>query len=52
MSPNKMVQDWVSRFNEADVDGLASLYSGLVLSAHSGAFSLYRRVPDEWIRHA
>lgn len=27
MSPKQLVQEWVSRFNEADVDGLASLYS-------------------------
>ena len=27
MSPKQLVQEWVSRFNEADVDGLASLYA-------------------------
>ena len=27
MSPKQLVQKWVSRFNEADVDGLASLYA-------------------------
>lgn len=27
MSPKQLVQEWVSRFNKADVDGLASLYA-------------------------
>jgi limonene-1,2-epoxide hydrolase len=27
VSPKQLVQEWVSRFNEADVDGLASLYA-------------------------
>lgn len=27
MSPRQIVQEWVRRFNEADVDGLASLYA-------------------------
>lgn len=27
MSPRQLVQEWVSRFNDADVDGLASLYA-------------------------
>ena len=26
MSPKQLVQDWVRRFNEGDIDGLASLY--------------------------
>lgn len=26
MSPKELVQEWVRRFNEGDVDGLASLY--------------------------
>ena len=28
VSPRQLVQEWVRRFNEADVDGLASLYAG------------------------
>jgi limonene-1,2-epoxide hydrolase len=27
MSPKQLVQEWVSRFNKADLDGLASLYA-------------------------
>ena len=27
MSPKQLVKEWVSRFNEADVDGLAALYA-------------------------
>ena len=27
MSPKQLVQEWVSHFNKADVDGLASLYA-------------------------
>ncbi|NUO75930.1 MAG: nuclear transport factor 2 family protein [Lysobacter sp.] len=27
MSPRQLVQEWVSRFNAADVDGLAELYA-------------------------
>jgi len=27
MSPKQLVQQWVRRFNEGDVDGLASLYA-------------------------
>lgn len=27
MSPKQLVQEWVSRFNAADVEGLASLYA-------------------------
>ncbi len=27
MSPKQLVQEWVSRFNKADIDGLASLYA-------------------------
>ena len=27
MSPKQLVQEWVRRFNAADVDGLASLYA-------------------------
>lgn len=27
MSPTQLVQEWVTRFNNADVDGLASLYA-------------------------
>lgn len=27
MSPKQLVHEWVSRFNNADVDGLSSLYS-------------------------
>jgi len=27
VSPKQLVQAWVARFNEADVDGLASLYA-------------------------
>ena len=27
MSPRQLVQEWVARFNKADVDGLASLYA-------------------------
>lgn len=27
MSPKQLVQEWISRFNEADVEGLASLYA-------------------------
>jgi limonene-1,2-epoxide hydrolase len=27
MSPKQLVQEWVSRFNLADVDGMASLYA-------------------------
>lgn len=27
MSPRQLVQEWVSRFNKADVEGLASLYA-------------------------
>jgi len=27
VSPKQLVQEWVSRFNKADVDGLASLYA-------------------------
>jgi limonene-1,2-epoxide hydrolase len=27
MSPKQLVLEWVSRFNKADVDGLASLYA-------------------------
>lgn len=27
MSPRQLVQEWVSRFNEADVEGLAALYA-------------------------
>lgn len=27
MSPKQLVQEWVSRFNKADVEGLASLYA-------------------------
>lgn len=27
MSPKQLVQEWVRRFNEADVEGLASLYA-------------------------
>ncbi|KAF1717467.1 steroid delta-isomerase [Pseudoxanthomonas yeongjuensis] len=27
MSPKQLVQEWVSRFNKADVDGIASLYA-------------------------
>ena len=27
MSPKQLVQEWVARFNRADVDGLASLYA-------------------------
>jgi len=27
MSPEQVVQEWVSRFNRADVDGLVALYS-------------------------
>ena len=27
MSPKQLVQEWVHRFNEGDVDGLASLYA-------------------------
>ena len=27
MSPKQLVQEWVSRFNSADIDGLASLYA-------------------------
>ena len=27
MSPKQLVQEWVSRFNSADVEGLASLYA-------------------------
>ena len=27
MSPKQLVQEWISRFNEADLEGLASLYA-------------------------
>ena len=27
MSPKQLVEEWVSRFNDADVDGLAALYA-------------------------
>lgn len=27
MSPKQLVQEWVSRFNSADIEGLASLYA-------------------------
>ncbi len=27
MTPKELVQEWVRRFNEADIDGLASLYA-------------------------
>lgn len=27
MSPKQLVQEWVGRFNSADIDGLASLYA-------------------------
>ena len=27
MSPKQLVQEWIGRFNAADVDGLASLYA-------------------------
>ena len=27
MSPKQLVQEWVARFNDGDVDGLASLYA-------------------------
>lgn len=27
MSPKQLAQEWVSHFNKADVDGLASLYA-------------------------
>lgn len=27
MSPKQLVQEWVHRFKEGDVDGLASLYA-------------------------
>lgn len=27
MSPRQLVQEWVGRFNSADIDGLASLYA-------------------------
>ena len=27
MSPKQLVQEWVRRFNEGDIDGLASLYA-------------------------
>lgn len=27
MSPKELVQEWVSRFNMADIDGLAALYA-------------------------
>ena len=27
MSPKQLVQEWVSRFNKADVEGLAALYA-------------------------
>ncbi|NZA25031.1 nuclear transport factor 2 family protein [Luteimonas sp. SJ-92] len=27
MSPKQLVQEWVARFNRADVDGLAALYA-------------------------
>lgn len=27
MSPKQIVQEWVRRFNEGDIDGLASLYA-------------------------
>jgi limonene-1,2-epoxide hydrolase len=27
VSPKQLIQEWVSRFNAADVDGLASLYA-------------------------
>jgi ketosteroid isomerase-like protein len=27
VSPKQLVREWVSRFNKADVDGLASLYA-------------------------
>lgn len=28
MSPKMLVQEWVRRFNDADLDGLAALYAG------------------------
>lgn len=27
MSPKQLVEEWVSRFNKADIDGLAALYA-------------------------
>ena len=27
MSPKQIVQEWIRRFNEADIDGLAALYA-------------------------
>lgn len=58
MTPKQLVQEWVSRFNRADIDGLAALYAvdavnhQVVMSPLHGREAIRRMFQTEFGRAA